>query len=98
VIRLIGLWLVGCALFVTPVAADEDLYDGSTAIKPLTVTAQPRHSAPPNTSATSSISATRRRADPRARLLRLPRPLWSSPSRPVPKSLMNPSSRRGETA
>jgi hypothetical protein len=68
VIRLIGLWLVGCALFVTPVAADEDLYDGSTAIKPLTVTAQPRHSAPPNTSATSSISATRRRAEPRPRL------------------------------
>ena len=31
-IRLIGLWLVGCALFVTPVAADEDVYDGPTAI------------------------------------------------------------------
>ena len=48
-IRLIGLWLVGCALCVTPVAADEDVYDGPTAIKPLTVTPQPRHSAPPNT-------------------------------------------------
>jgi hypothetical protein len=49
-IRLIGLWLVGCALFVTPVAADEDVYDGPTAIKPLTVTPQPQpqHSAPPN--------------------------------------------------
>ena len=34
---------------VTPVAADEDVYDGPTAIKPLTVTPQPRHSAPPNT-------------------------------------------------
>ena len=34
-IRLIGLWLVGCALCVTPVAADEDVYDGPTAIKPL---------------------------------------------------------------
>ena len=45
-IRLIGLWLVGCALCVTPVAADEDVYDGPTAIKPLTVTP---HSAPPNT-------------------------------------------------
>ena len=40
-IRLIGLWLVGCALCVTPVAADEDVYDGPTAIKPLTVTPQP---------------------------------------------------------
>ena len=48
-IRLIGLWLVGCALCVTPVAADEDVYDGPTAIKPLTVTPQPQHSAAPNT-------------------------------------------------
>ena len=48
-IRLIGLWLVGCALCVTPVAADEDVYDGPTAIRPLTVTPQPQHSAPPNT-------------------------------------------------
>ena len=48
-IRLIGLWLVGCALCVTPVAADEDVYDGPTAIKPLTVTPQPQHSASPNT-------------------------------------------------
>jgi hypothetical protein len=47
-IRHIGLWLVGCALFVTPVAADEDVYDGPTAIKPLTVTPQPQHSAPTN--------------------------------------------------
>jgi len=47
-IRLIGLWLVGYALCVTPVAADEDVYDGPTAIKPLTVTPQPQHSAPPN--------------------------------------------------
>ena len=39
-IRLIGLWLVGSALCVTPVAADEDVYDGPTAIKPLTVTPQ----------------------------------------------------------
>jgi hypothetical protein len=48
-IRLIGLWLVGCALYVMPVAADEDVYDGPTAIKPLTVTPQPQHSAAPNT-------------------------------------------------
>jgi hypothetical protein len=48
-IRLIGLWLVGCAMCVTPVAADEDVYGGPTAIKPLTVTPQPQHSAPPNT-------------------------------------------------
>ena len=46
--RLIGLWLVGCALCVTPVAADEDMYDGSTAIRPLTVKPQPQHSVPPN--------------------------------------------------
>ena len=48
-IRVIGLWLVGCALCVTPVAAGEDIYDGPTAIKPLTVTPQPQHSVPPNT-------------------------------------------------
>ena len=47
-INLIGLWLTGCALSVTPVAADEDVYDGPTAIKPLTVTPQPQRSAPPN--------------------------------------------------
>ena len=48
-IRLIGLWLVGCSLCVTPVAADEDVYDGPTAIKPLTVTPLPQYSAPPDT-------------------------------------------------
>jgi hypothetical protein len=48
-IRLTGLWLVACAVCVTPVAADEDMYDGPTAIKPLTVTPKPQHSAPPNT-------------------------------------------------
>ena len=48
-IRLLGLWLVGCALCVTPVAADEDMYDGPTAIKPLTVTPRPQYSDPPNT-------------------------------------------------
>src|SRR5271165_5209237 len=47
--RVIGLLLVGCALCVTPVAADEDVYDGPTAIKPLTVTPQRQHSAPRNT-------------------------------------------------
>ena len=44
--KLIGVWLAGCALCVTPVVADEDVYDGPTAIRPLTVTPQ---SAPPNT-------------------------------------------------
>jgi hypothetical protein len=39
----------GWALCVTPVAADDDVYDGPTAIKPLTVTPQPQRSAPPNT-------------------------------------------------
>jgi hypothetical protein len=48
-IRLIGLWRVGCAMCVTPVAAEEDQYDGPTAIRPLTVTPNPQHSAPPNT-------------------------------------------------
>jgi hypothetical protein len=48
-IRLISLSLVGWTLCVAPVAADEDIYDGPTAIKPLTVTPQPQHSAPPNT-------------------------------------------------
>jgi hypothetical protein len=47
-IRPIGLWLVGWTLCVAPVAADEDIYDGPTAIKPLTVTPQPQHSTPPN--------------------------------------------------
>ncbi len=47
-IRFIGLCLVGCALCVTPVAADEDVYDGPTAIKPLTVTPQPQQPARPN--------------------------------------------------
>jgi hypothetical protein len=46
-IRLTCLWLVGCALCVTPVAADEDIYDGPTAIKPLTL--KPQHSVPSNT-------------------------------------------------
>jgi hypothetical protein len=48
-IRLIGLWLMGCAMCVTSGAADEDVYDGPTAIKPLTVTPRPEHSAPANT-------------------------------------------------
>ena len=48
-IRLIGLWLVGCALCVMPVAADEDVYDGPTAIEPLNITPTPQQSAPPNT-------------------------------------------------
>ena len=38
-IKLLGLWLVGCALCVTPVAAEEDMYDGPTAIRPLTAAA-----------------------------------------------------------
>jgi hypothetical protein len=46
--KLIYVWLTGCALCVTPVAADEDVYDGPTAIRPLTVTPKPEHSSPPN--------------------------------------------------
>jgi hypothetical protein len=48
-IRLFGLWVVGGALCVTPVAADEGIYDGPTAIRPLTVKPQPPHSVQPNT-------------------------------------------------
>ena len=47
-IRLFGLWVVGGALCVTPVAADEGIYDGPTAIRPLTVKPQPQHSVQPN--------------------------------------------------
>jgi hypothetical protein len=47
-IRHFSLWLVGWTLCVTSVAADEDIYDGPTAIKPLTVTPQPQHSTAPN--------------------------------------------------
>jgi hypothetical protein len=48
-IKILGLWLVGCALYVTPVAAEEDQYDGPTAIRPVTVTPNPQHSTAPNT-------------------------------------------------
>ena len=47
-IRLTSLSLVGWTLCVAPVAANEGIYDGPTAIKPLTVTPQPQHSTPPN--------------------------------------------------
>jgi hypothetical protein len=42
--KLALLWLAGCALCVTPVAAAEDVYDGPTAIRPLTVTPKAPHS------------------------------------------------------
>jgi hypothetical protein len=97
-IRPIGLWLVVCALCVTPVAADEDVYDGPTAIKPLTVTPKPQQSAPPTLSAISNINAIQRRADPWSRRPLLPRS-WP-PSRPLPgpRFPMIPSSRHGATA
>ena len=47
-IKFIGLWLMGSAVCVMPVAADEDVHDGPSAIRPLTMTPQPQHSAPPN--------------------------------------------------
>ena len=46
--KLISVWLTGCALCATPVAAEEDVYDGPTAIRPLTVMPKPQHSPPPN--------------------------------------------------
>ncbi len=79
-IRLIGLWLVECALCVTPVAADEDLYDRPTAIKPLTVTPQPQHSAPPNTVCDFEHQCYPEKGGPMAPLLRLPPPWLLSPS------------------
>jgi hypothetical protein len=42
----VGLCLVGCVLCVTPVAADEDVHDGPTTIKPLIVRPRPQQSAP----------------------------------------------------
>ena len=82
--KLIHVWLTGCALCVTPVAADEGVYDGPTAIRPLTVTPKPPRSPRPTRSAISSISATRRRADPGSQLLWLPQS-WP-PSAPLPQS------------
>ena len=102
-IRLIGLWLVGCALCVAPVAADEDVYDGPTAIKPLAMTPKPQESARPTLTAISSINAIPRRADPWSRLpWLLP---WLPPSLPLPglqkrrtRGPMTPSSCRGRIA
>ena len=73
-IRLIGVWLVVCDLLVTPVAADEDQYDGPTAIRPLTMTPQPAHSAPPDTVCDFEHQCYRRRGEPWSQLPWLPRP------------------------
>ena len=61
--KLALLWLAGCALCVTPVAAAEDVYDGPRTIRPLTVTPKAPHSQA-DPAAISSISATRRRGGP----------------------------------
>ena len=97
-IRLIGLWLVGCALCVTPVAADEDVYDGPTAIRPLTVTPQPQHSARPNTVCDFEHQCYPEKGGPRVQAPMAPPVVAAAPAAPRPKSPMNPSSRRGETA
>ncbi len=47
-LRLMALALLGWTLCVMPVAADESVYDGPTAIKPLTVAPQPPRAAQPN--------------------------------------------------
>ena len=97
-IRLIGLWLVGCAMCVTPVAADEDVYDGPTAIKPLTVTPQPQHSAPPNTVCDFEHQCYPEKGGSTAAAPVAPPAMVVRPIAPRPQVPMNPSSRRGETA
>ena len=91
-VKLIVLWLVGCALCVTPVAAAEDVYDGPTAIRPPTVTPQPQSAARPGAVCDFEHRATRRRAGPGSRLLWLPQSWLPRPPLPDPKSPMNPSS------
>jgi hypothetical protein len=93
-LRLVGLWLVGCALCVTPVAADEEMYDGPTAVKPLTVTPQPQHSVPPNTVCDFEHQCYPEKGGSAAPAPVAPPAIVVKPIAPVPKSPMNPSSRR----
>jgi hypothetical protein len=96
--RLIGLCLVGCAMCVTPVAAEEDQYDGPTAIKPLAVTPKPQHSAPPNTVCDFEHQCYPEKGGPMVSAPLAPPVVAAKPAAPDPKSPMNPSSRRGATA
>jgi hypothetical protein len=97
-IRLMGLWLTGCVLCVTPVAADEDLYHGPTAIKPLTVTPRPQHCAPPNMVCDFEHQCYPEEGGPAASAPVAPRTIVVKPIAPRPQVADEPSSRRGETA
>ena len=88
--RFVGLWLVGCALCGTPVAADEDMYDGPTAIRPLTVTRQPQHSAPPNTVCDFQHQCYPEQGGPAAPAPLAPPPIASEPIAPRPQFLDQP--------
>ena len=84
-IEFIGLCLVGCALCITPVAADEDVYDGPTAIKPLTVTPEPQHSAPPGAVCDFEHQCYPEKGGPMVQApSRLPRSSPSGPPLPTP--------------
>ena len=84
-IKLIGLWLVGWALRVTPVAADEDVYDGPTAIRPLTVTPQPQHSARPNTVCDFEHQCYPEKGGPRVQAPVAPPVVAAAPAAPRPE-------------
>ena len=84
-VRLIGLWLVACALCVTPVAAGEDVYDGPTAIRPLTVTPQPEHIAPPTTVCDFEHQCYPEKGGPRVQAPVAPPVVAAAPAAPRPE-------------
>ena len=84
-IRLISLGLVLFALCVTPVAADEDVYDGPTAIRPLTVTPQPQNSARPNTVCDFEHHCYPEKGGPRVQAPVAPPVVAATPAAPPPK-------------
>jgi hypothetical protein len=83
-IRLIGLGLVLLALCVKPVAA-EDVYDGPTAIRPLTVTPQPQHSARPKTVCDFEHQCYPEKGGPRIQAPVAPPVVAVAPAAPRPK-------------
>ena len=91
-IKLIGLGLVGCALCVTPVAADEDVYDGPTAIRPLTVTPQPHHPARPNNVCDFEHQCYPEKGGPRVQAPLAPPVVAAAPRHPLPHLPPLPSS------
>jgi hypothetical protein len=85
-VRLIGLWLVGCAVCVTPVAAGEDVYDGPTAMRPLTVTPQLQHPARPNTVCDFEHQCYPEKGGPRVQAPVAPPVVAAAPSAPRPEA------------